>query len=144
MSIPDVLVTVHGSVVQREKTAEDAFAETFVKWAAPEPAEPGRLETNKRVDAENTLSPTEPLQAHDPSPNKASNPGRSDEHETFSENAEKATVTDGIEVLLNALANMGEARRVDQQTVSELFDHGKPGQYLTRSRTLAQQVKDLK
>jgi len=68
---------------------------------------------------------------------------RSPAYETFTDAVEQANKEQNLDLLLRAFTNMSTASSNAKDTVSELLVNGKPGKYVTHSKTLLERVRDL-
>jgi hypothetical protein len=67
--------------------------------------------------------------------------GRRHDAETLSTSAEEINKEDNLDLLARSFNQFTEARRNAQSVVSQNLDHGKPGSYVTRSKTLLEKVQ---
>ncbi len=74
---------------------------------------------------------------------KAETTSRRDDIESLSSSAEKINNEDNLDMLARSFNQFAEAKRNAQEVVSENLDHGKPGEYVTRSKTLLDKVKGV-
>ena len=146
MSLQETLVTYTGTMTKDTKTAADTFAENFMAEFEKKADPLGVVPNNETetITGKNGIDPGEVLEERkEETPNVALTNGRS-ENEAFTSAVEKANVARNLDILEELFTNSGEAGRVDRATVKDLFEHGKPGQFVTRSRTLTEQVRGLK
>lgn len=63
--------------------------------------------------------------------------------ESLSTSAEAGNNQDNLDMLARSFNQFAESRHNAQETVSRNLDHGKPGEYVTRSKTLLEKVKGV-
>lgn len=61
--------------------------------------------------------------------------------ETLSTSAEEGNNQDNLDMLARSFNQFSESRRNAQEVVKDNLDHGKPGTYVTRSKTLLEKVR---
>lgn len=69
--------------------------------------------------------------------------GRRPDIETVSSSAEQINNQDNLDMLARSFNNFSAARQNAQETVSRNLEHGQPGTYVTRSKTLLDKVKGV-
>jgi hypothetical protein len=87
--------------------------------------------------------PTGYMWSQDIPPDAPSTSGRTPGLETLHSGAEKIVHDETIGMLRRAFTNYQEAAKTDREQMSELLVNGKPGTYVTRSKTLLTSVRDL-
>ena len=87
--------------------------------------------------------PTGYMWSQDIPPDAPSTSGRTPGLETLHSGAEKIVHDETIGMLRRAFTNYQEAAKTDREQMSDLLVNGKPGTYVTRSKTLLTSVRDL-
>lgn len=124
-----------------------------IKLAQSADANPGRLEANeKSIGGTNHVnraasetvgmdgSPKGYRWSQELPPDQPSTSGRTPGLETLTESAEAGALDENLTMLKRLFTNDGADRAADQELIAKSFVHGKPGQYVTRSKTLLEKV----
>lgn len=120
-----------------------------------EEKEPGRTPTNQmdtiggtnhvnRTAAETTGmdgSPTGYMWRQNIPEDKPSTSGRVPGLEVLTSGSEKIVADQNMGMLDRLFTDIDEARRVDRELIAKNFDAGSPGKYVTRSKTLLENVR---
>lgn len=78
----------------------------------------------------------------DPQPNKASTKERTEE-QALTEGAEKVHVENNINALDEYLKSTGDTGHHNKAVIQQLFENGKPGHYIARTKTLLEKVGEV-
>lgn len=76
-----------------------------------------------------------------PPEGKAETSSRRGDTESLSTSAEEGNNQDNLDLLARSFNQFAEARHNAQEVIKENLDHGKPGTYVTRSKTLLEKVR---
>ena len=146
--------------------AEERFIEEFGKYAGEEKAAKetaptsdvetaGSIDTNvdkevadtnhsqKNHEEQKGIGKPSYLWGSEVPDGKPGTTNRRPDIEALSTSAEAINLEDNQELLERSFSNFGEAKKVDQSTVRELLEAGKPGKYVTRTQTLMERVKGV-